>query len=157
MKDSSHSPSRRAFFFFFPPSLWKWRQNLYLPCAAAPGCTLANEHTIKQKTLKACSDFLHSCLAFITPTLLSLHQRNSWCSAKYLHLWVVHPRQAIFNAYRKAGNDLKFDFAHAAHDEHKSKGIMADINQMFVCNPHPLGHSLIKRTQRGSCSWWSIF
>lgn len=28
MKDSSHSPSRRA---LFSPSLWKWQQNVYLP------------------------------------------------------------------------------------------------------------------------------
>lgn len=97
------APTHLPWEHFFPTSLWKWRQNLYLPCAAATGCTLANEHTIKQKTLKACSDFWHSCLAFITPTLLSLHQRNSWCSAKYLHLWVVHPRQAISMHTEKQG------------------------------------------------------
>lgn len=33
-----------------------------------------------KKTFRACSDFLRSRLAFITPTLPSLHQRNSWCS-----------------------------------------------------------------------------
>ncbi len=37
-----------------------------------------------------------------------------------------------FYADRKGGNDLKLDSAYTVHDEHKSKGIMAAINQVCL-------------------------
>lgn len=47
MRDSSHSPSRRA---SFPPFLiGKGNTTCIYPCAATTGCTPANEHAIKQK------------------------------------------------------------------------------------------------------------
>lgn len=46
-----------------------------------------------------------------------------------------------FESQAKGGGDLELYSAYTVHDEHKSKGIMADMNQKFVCERHPLRRS----------------
>lgn len=55
----------------------------------------------------------------------------------------------------KTGDDLNLDSAHAVRDEHKSKGIMADINQKFVCSLLSIMTQLFKKDSESSCWQWS--
>lgn len=80
MMAPTHLPGEHLLF-----SSTLWRQNFYLPCTAATGCTLANEQSINQSA-QTSEVWARACLAFIAPTLQSLHRKSSWCSAKHLHL-----------------------------------------------------------------------
>lgn len=57
----------------------------------------------RDQTKRACSDFLQPCLAFINSTSPSLHQRNSWCSAKHSYVWVVHPAEQLLHWQKRRG------------------------------------------------------